>query len=106
MTQMRRVLKHRVEQVLSSSCRDASTVTSLRAEFGEKAVAWFAYPYGLNRPAVHRAVAGVSYVGALRIGGGWHRATAVAAFARPRLNIPGGLSLAEFRPLLFGAVRV
>ena len=44
----------------SSSCRDASTVTSLRAEFGEKAVAWFAYLHGLNRPAVHRAVAGVS----------------------------------------------
>ena len=78
----------------------------LRAEFGEKAVAWVAYPYGLDCPAVHRAAVRASYVGALRIRGGWHRATDVSAFARPRLNIPGGLSLAGFRARLLGAVRV
>jgi peptidoglycan/xylan/chitin deacetylase (PgdA/CDA1 family) len=78
----------------------------LRAEFEEKAVLWLAYPYGLDCPAVHRAAVRASYVGALRIGGGWHRATDVSAFARPRLNIPGGLSLAGFRARLVGSVRV
>jgi len=78
----------------------------LRAEFGEKAVPWVAYPYGLDCPKVHRAVASASYAGALRIGGGWHRATDVSALARPRLNIPGGLSLAGFRARLVGSLRV
>jgi peptidoglycan/xylan/chitin deacetylase (PgdA/CDA1 family) len=77
----------------------------LRAEFGEKAIPWLAYPYGLDCPEVHRAAASSSYVGALRINGGWHRKTDVSAFARPRLNVPGGLSLAGFRARLVGSVQ-
>jgi hypothetical protein len=52
---------------------------------------------------VHRAAA-ASYVGALRISGGWHRATDVSPYARPRLNVAGGLSLAGFRARLVGSV--
>jgi peptidoglycan/xylan/chitin deacetylase (PgdA/CDA1 family) len=76
----------------------------LRAEFGEKAVPWLAYPYGLDCEAAHRAAADASYTGGLRIGGGWHRATDVSAFARPRLNVSAGLSLAGFRARLIGAL--
>jgi len=78
----------------------------LLAKFGEKAIPWLAYPYGLDGTEVHRAAANASYVGALRINGGWHRATDVSAFARPRLNVPGGLSLAGFRARLVGSLRV
>lgn len=76
----------------------------LRAEFGEKSVPWLAYPYGLDCADAHRAAASSAYVGALRIEGGWHRATEVSAFARPRLNVPGGVSLAGFRARLVGSL--
>lgn len=77
----------------------------LRAEFGEKAVPWLAYPYGLDSDESRRAVAKASYAGGLRMGGGWHRATDVSAFARPRLGISRNLSLAGFRARLLGAMR-
>jgi len=76
----------------------------LRAEFGEKAVPWLAYPYGLDSDESHRALARASYVGGLRIGGGWHCAAATSPFARPRLGIPGNLSLNGFRARLLGAM--
>jgi peptidoglycan/xylan/chitin deacetylase (PgdA/CDA1 family) len=77
----------------------------LRAEFGDKALPWLAYPYGLDCPDVHRVAVSCSYVGGLRIRGGWHRATDVSAFARPRLNVPANLSLAGFRARIVGSVR-
>ncbi|HEV7389404.1 MAG TPA: polysaccharide deacetylase family protein [Gemmatimonadaceae bacterium] len=75
----------------------------LRAEFGEKALDWFAYPYGFDSEDVHRAVAEASYAGGLRVGGGWHRPTDGSRFTRPRLCIGPGLSLAGFRARLNGA---
>jgi len=77
----------------------------LRAEFGEKSIPWLAYPYGLECPEARRSAADASYTGALSIGGGWHRSSDVSAFARPRLNIPAGLSLAGFRARLLGSMR-
>lgn len=74
----------------------------LRAEFGERAIDWFAYPYGLDSAVASRALADASYVGAVRIGGGWHRARDVSPFARPRLNVPASLSVAGLRARLFG----
>jgi peptidoglycan/xylan/chitin deacetylase (PgdA/CDA1 family) len=76
----------------------------LLAEFGTKVVPWLAYPYGLESEESRRAVANASYVGAVGIGGGWHRATDISAFARPRLSIPGNLSLAGFRARILGAI--
>ena len=76
----------------------------LRAEFGEKAIDWLAYPYGLESVQARVAVADASYTGALGIGGGWHRAAEVSPFARPRLNIAAGLSVAGFRARLHGAL--
>jgi peptidoglycan/xylan/chitin deacetylase (PgdA/CDA1 family) len=76
----------------------------LLAEFGAKALPWLAYPYGLESEEARRAVASASYVGALRIGGGWHRAADTSPLARPRLSIPGNLSLAGFRARLLGAI--
>jgi peptidoglycan/xylan/chitin deacetylase (PgdA/CDA1 family) len=76
----------------------------LRAEFGEKAIPWLAYPYGLASADAHRALEKASYVGGLRIEGGWHRAADTSAFARPRLGIPRNLSLEGFRARLLGAM--
>lgn len=76
----------------------------LRAEFGEKVIDWLAYPYGLESALARAAVADACYSGALCIGGGWHRATEVSPFARPRLNIGAGLSVAGLRARLQGAM--
>ena len=75
----------------------------LRAEFGDKAIDWLAYPYGLDSNDVHRSVAKASYAGALRIGGGWHSPTDVSPLARPRFSIGSGLSVAGLRARLNGA---
>jgi len=75
----------------------------LRAEFGDKAVDWLAYPYGLDSVEVHRAVAEASYAGALRIDGGWHRPTDVPRFARPRFSIGSRLTVDGLRARLNGA---
>ena len=75
----------------------------LHAEFGDKAVDWLAYPYGLDSGDVHRAVAEASYTGALGIGGGWHRATDTSRFARPRFSIGSRLTAAGLRSRLNGA---
>jgi peptidoglycan/xylan/chitin deacetylase (PgdA/CDA1 family) len=80
------------------------TRTWLRAEFGDKAIDWLAYPYGLDSAEAQRAVAGASYSGALRIEGGWHRARDVNPLARPRLNVSAGLSVAGLRARLVGAM--
>jgi len=77
----------------------------LCTEFGEKAIDWLAYPYGLDSKAAHRATAEAGYRGALRIAGGWHRPNDVSPFARPRLNVPAGVSIAGFRARLLGTVR-
>ena len=76
----------------------------LRREFGEKAIDWLAYPYGLESTQARVAVAEASYTGALCMGGGWHRAADVSPFARPRLNIAAGLSVAGLRARLHGAI--
>ena len=76
----------------------------LRAEFGEKAIPWLAYPYGLDSEAAHRAAADAQYAGGLGIGGGWHKDIEVSAFARPRLNVSAGMTLAGFRARLIGAM--
>jgi peptidoglycan/xylan/chitin deacetylase (PgdA/CDA1 family) len=76
----------------------------LHAEFGEKVIDWLAYPYGLESVQARVAVADACYAGALRIDGGWHRAAEVPPFARPRLNISAGLSVAGLRARLQGAL--
>jgi peptidoglycan/xylan/chitin deacetylase (PgdA/CDA1 family) len=76
----------------------------LRAEFGEKVIDWFAYPYGLDSVQARLAVADAAYAGALCIGGGWHRPADVSRFARPRFSIGAGLSVAGLRARLHGAV--
>jgi peptidoglycan/xylan/chitin deacetylase (PgdA/CDA1 family) len=77
----------------------------LQAAFGEKAIPWLAYPYGIDSEEVHRAAAKAGYVGAMRIGGGWHRTIDVPRLARPRLNVPGSLTVAGFRARLLGVMR-
>jgi peptidoglycan/xylan/chitin deacetylase (PgdA/CDA1 family) len=77
----------------------------LQREFGEKAVPWVAYPYGLDSAEVHRAAEAAGYRGGFRIGGGWHRTPVGPGFERPRLNIPADLSLAGFKARLVGALK-
>jgi peptidoglycan/xylan/chitin deacetylase (PgdA/CDA1 family) len=88
-------------EVVSELCRSREW---LRAEFGERAIDWLAYPYGLESIAARVAVAAACYVGALRIDGGWHRAAEVSPFARPRLNVGARLSVAGLRARLQGAL--
>ena len=76
----------------------------LHAEFDQKAIDWLAYPYGLESAQTQMAVADASYEGALRVGGGWHHAAEVSPFARPRLTIGAGFSVAGLRARLQGAV--
>jgi peptidoglycan/xylan/chitin deacetylase (PgdA/CDA1 family) len=76
----------------------------LRATFGARAIPWLAYPYGLDSEEAQRLTAAAGYSGALRIRGGWHAASTVSAFARPRLNIPAGLSLDGFRARVSGVM--
>jgi len=76
----------------------------LRKEFGKRAIDWLAYPYGLSSVQASVAAAHASYVGAVGIEGGWHRAIEVSPFARPRFSIGSGLSVAGLRARLHGAV--
>jgi peptidoglycan/xylan/chitin deacetylase (PgdA/CDA1 family) len=90
-----------ISDVMSEIC---SSRTWLRREFPTKTIDWLAYPYGLDSIAAHHALAEMSYTGAVRITGGWHRASQVSRFARPRLNVPAGLSVAGLKLRTLGAV--
>jgi peptidoglycan/xylan/chitin deacetylase (PgdA/CDA1 family) len=76
----------------------------LHAAFGEKAINWLAYPYGLESSQTRVAVAEAAYAGAVRVDGGWHRPGEVSPFARPRFCIGSGLTFAGLRARLTGAV--
>jgi peptidoglycan/xylan/chitin deacetylase (PgdA/CDA1 family) len=76
----------------------------LHTEFADKAIDWLAYPYGLESLQARVAVADASYAGALGINGGWHSASEAPPFARPRLNVPAGLSVAGLVARLQGAI--
>ena len=92
---------------LSSEAIDSEVVRSrdwLRSRFGDKAIPWLAYPYGLDSTLAHLVLADASYRGAVRIVGGWHAAHEFSPFSRPRLNVPAGLSADGLRSRLLGAV--
>jgi len=76
----------------------------LRAEFGDRVIDWLAYPYGLDSVQARAADADAAYTGALCIGGGWHSASDVSPFARPRFSIGAGLTVAGLRLRLQGAL--
>ena len=76
----------------------------LRANFGDKAIPWLAYPYGIDSVGARLVLADASYRGALRIVGGWHSYKNFSPFSRPRLNVPAGLSAEGLRARLVGAV--
>jgi peptidoglycan/xylan/chitin deacetylase (PgdA/CDA1 family) len=76
----------------------------LRANFGDKAIPWIAYPYGLDSVQAHKAARIAGYCGGLRIGGGWHNLLDVSPLARPRLNVPASLSIAGFRARMLGVI--
>jgi peptidoglycan/xylan/chitin deacetylase (PgdA/CDA1 family) len=88
-------------EVATEVCRSRDW---LRAEFGERAIDWLAYPYGLESVQARAAVADACYAGALCIGGGWHSPADVSPFARPRFSIGAGLSIAGLRLRLQGAL--
>jgi peptidoglycan/xylan/chitin deacetylase (PgdA/CDA1 family) len=76
----------------------------LAERFGQRAINWCAYPYGLSSAAVLAATAAAGYDAALDITGGWHRATEGVRFARPRLTIGAGMSVDGFRARILGAL--
>lgn len=90
-----------IQEVMSEVGRSRLT---LKAEFGARAIDWLAYPYGLDSVAAQQAVAASSYKGAVLISGGWHNPARTPAFARPRLNIPAGLSVERLRIHVLGGL--
>jgi peptidoglycan/xylan/chitin deacetylase (PgdA/CDA1 family) len=76
----------------------------LRQRYERHYIPWIAYPYGLESPLARDAAARAGYVGGLCITGGWHVATSVSRFARPRLNVSGGLSPNGFGARLNGTI--
>lgn len=76
----------------------------LRQHFPGKTLDWLAYPYGFDSETARAALLRSSYVAALKIDGGWHHADKVAPFARPRLNVPAGLSVAGLKARTLGAL--
>jgi peptidoglycan/xylan/chitin deacetylase (PgdA/CDA1 family) len=76
----------------------------LHCEFPGKTLDWLAYPYGQDSETAHAALLHSSYVAALKIDGGWHRPDKVARFARPRLNVPSGLSVAGLKARVLGVL--
>lgn len=88
-------------QLATELCRSREW---LYTTFGERVIDWLAYPYGIESVQARAAAADAGYEGALRIGGGWHRATDVSRFVRPRFSIASGLSVAGFRARLHGAL--
>jgi len=76
----------------------------LHREFPGKTLDWLAYPYGHDSETAHGALLHFCYVAAVKIDGGWHRADNVARFARPRLNVPSGLSVAGLKARILGAL--
>ena len=76
----------------------------LHQEFPGKTLDWLAYPYGHESQTAREALFHSSYVGALKVDGGWHRPDRVARFARPRLNVPSSLSVAGLKARALGAL--
>ena len=74
----------------------------IQREFGPKFIAWLAYPYGLASLKAQRIIASEEYSGALLCAGGWHESSRVSPFARPRLNVSAGLSLAGLKARILG----
>ena len=97
----RNLSKLQTDEVLAEVRRSRAW---LKREFGDKFIDWLAYPYGLDSVTAERAVADASYVGALRITGGWHVASEVSPFSRPRVNVPSGLSVAGLKARIVGTL--
>lgn len=75
----------------------------LRSHF-DNVFPYISYPYGLSTETVERAAAEANYRAAFRINGGWLHAPPRARFGVPRVNIPGGVTLAGFRLRAAGIV--
>jgi len=72
------------------------TAAWLKERFGERAIGFVAYPYGLESPAVRRITALAGFSGGLRVSGGWDDRRG-DPFGISRLNITAGLSPLGFR---------
>jgi peptidoglycan/xylan/chitin deacetylase (PgdA/CDA1 family) len=72
------------------------TAAWLEERFGERAIGFVAYPYGLESPAVRRITSLAGFVGGLRVSGGWDSRRG-DPYGIPRLNITAGLSRRGFR---------
>jgi peptidoglycan/xylan/chitin deacetylase (PgdA/CDA1 family) len=73
-----------------------ATAAWLQERFGERAIGYVAYPYGLESPAVRRIAALAGFTGGLRVSGGWDNRRG-DPFGIPRLNVTAGLSQRGFR---------
>jgi peptidoglycan/xylan/chitin deacetylase (PgdA/CDA1 family) len=90
-----------INEIMSEVGRSRS---ALKGEFGHSVIDWLAYPYGIDSVAAQQAVAASSYTAAVRNSGGWHAASRTPRFARPRLNIPAGLSVERLRIHVMGGL--
>lgn len=73
--------------------------------FGDRGIAWLAYPYGMFSREVERYAEAIGYVGGVRIEGGTVRPGQAAEFSLPRTDIPARVSSNGFVLRLSGLVR-
>jgi peptidoglycan/xylan/chitin deacetylase (PgdA/CDA1 family) len=73
--------------------------------FGDRALPYLAYPYGLSSATSRHVAAEAGFLGGLDLGGGWFSPASTDSFSIPRRNIPSGLSVAGFAIRLAGLAR-
>lgn len=69
----------------------------LESAWGDRAIPWLAYPYGLTSERVVEAVQAAGYEGAFLISGGVLHRPVRAMHMLPRINVPASMTLAGLR---------
>ncbi len=69
----------------------------LESAWGDRAIPWLAYPYGLTSERVVEAVQAAGYKGAFLVSGGVLRRPVDSLYRLTRINVPESMSLAGFR---------
>jgi peptidoglycan/xylan/chitin deacetylase (PgdA/CDA1 family) len=78
--------------------------TWVNERFGDRAIPWLAYPYGLASADARERARRTGYASALRITGSWHRRSDVDPFWRPRMNVGSGMTTNGLRARLAGVL--
>lgn len=78
----------------------------LKSVWGDRAIPWLAYPYGLTSEGVVEAVQAAGYRGAFLISGGVLHRPVDSLYRLPRINVPASISVAGLRLRAAGLLRL